>query len=42
MKKFCLFLVLAAFLAVSLTACGKMASPEPYEGSGYPHSYPRV
>lgn len=42
MKKFGLFLILAVLLGCSLTACGKMASPEPYEGSGYPHSYPRV
>lgn len=28
-------------ISISISACGKMANPEPIEGSGYPHSYPR-
>lgn len=40
LKIFSMVMVLAA-LGVSLAACGKISSPEPIEGSGYPHSYPR-
>ena len=39
-KKFFCFIMIAA-MVLALSACGKMADPEPYEGSGYPHSYPR-
>jgi len=28
-------------LMLSLNACGKVSSPIPLEGSGYPHTYPR-
>lgn len=38
-KILALFLIAAA--AISLSACGKVSSPEPIQGSGYPHSYPR-
>lgn len=31
--------LLAAIIAVA--ACGKISMPQPIEGSGYPHSYPR-
>lgn len=38
MKK---YLYLLSCLAVlTLAACGKMSSPEPVPGSGYPHTYP--
>lgn len=33
--------MLIATIGVSVTACGKISSPEPIEGSGYPHTYPR-
>lgn len=34
---------IAAFAAfiLNVSACGKVSSPVPLEGSGYPHSYPR-
>ena len=25
-----------------LGACGKMSEPQPIEGSGYPHVYPKI
>ncbi len=28
-------------LIQSLASCAKVAAPSPYEGSDYPHSYPR-
>ncbi len=34
-------LILIAALSFSLASCGKISRPEPIEGSGYPHSYPR-
>lgn len=37
-KGLLLFLMLSAF---ALAACGKMSAPEPFEGSGYPHTYPK-
>lgn len=40
-KIFVLFLF-AAFITTSLTACGRYSRPHPVEGSGFPHSYPRV
>ena len=42
MKKssICAVLVVLA-LVMCLGACGKVSSPEPLEGSGYPHTYPR-
>lgn len=33
-------LIILSF-SLSVAACGKMADPDKYEGSGYPHSYPR-
>ena len=39
-KKILCFIMIAA-MVLALSACGKMATLEPYEGSGYPHSYPR-
>ena len=42
MKKSSLFAVLVlASIVLGLSACGKVSSPEPLEGSGYPHTYPR-
>lgn len=39
MKK---ILLLVMFLCVAgLSGCGKMSMPEPYPGSGYPHTYPK-
>lgn len=38
-KILCCIMIVAAALA--LNACGKISAPQPYEGSGYPHSYPR-
>lgn len=43
MKKICkifTFLLLTAALS-ELGGCGKMSNPEPIEGSGYAHEYPR-
>ncbi len=40
MKKYLFALCLMA-AALSVCACGKVSAPEPLEGSGYPHSYPR-
>ena len=40
LSKIFLFLMLA-FITTSLCACGKSSLPEPFSGSGYPHSYPR-
>jgi len=43
MKNFCT-LIMLLFVALSistLSGCGKMSNPEPLEGSGYPHRYPR-
>ncbi len=28
-------------LIFNISACGKVSSPSPIEGSGYPHTYPR-
>ncbi len=39
MKKGLLIFIMLAML--SLNACGKMSAPEPFEGSGYPHTYPK-
>jgi uncharacterized protein YceK len=36
---FALLIVLATVCVMS--GCGKVSDIEPYEGSGYPHSYPR-
>lgn len=36
--KLVLFLCLGC---AALSACGKLAAPSPYEGSGYPHTYPQ-
>ncbi len=41
MKKNFIRILVAALFVVAMSACGKMANPVPYEGSGYPHSYPR-
>ncbi len=39
MKKYlCLAILLGVF---ALCSCGKMAAPEPFPDTGYPHSYPR-
>jgi len=44
MKRALKFLKIALFLGliVGLAACGKMSSPRPIEGSGYPHTYPKI
>ena len=37
-----IFYILALMVVLcSVSACGKVSSPVPLEGSGYPHSYPR-
>ena len=42
MKKSVVLTVFAVLaLVVGLSSCGKVSAPEPLEGSGYPHSYPR-
>jgi len=38
MKK--IFILFCLLSVVFLSACGKSARPTPYEGSGYPHTYP--
>lgn len=40
MKK--IFILSCLILTIFLSSCGKAARPVPYEGSGYPHSYPRA
>jgi hypothetical protein len=40
MKKLIKLLMIFAF-AITVCSCGKMASPVPIEGSGYPHKYPK-
>lgn len=34
-------ILLFALTVLQLGGCGKVSSPEPLEGSGYPHKYPR-
>lgn len=43
MKNFCklISILLLAFFVLQLSGCGKVSNPEPIEGSGYPHKYPR-
>ena len=43
MKNFCklISILVCAFLVLQLSGCGKVSNPEPIEGSGYPHNYPR-
>ncbi|MBQ7632616.1 MAG: hypothetical protein IJS88_00695 [Alphaproteobacteria bacterium] len=38
--KFIMLILLAAFIAANLTACGRYSQPYPVKGSGFPHSYP--
>ncbi len=38
MKKIFISLLMVELLL--LASCGKAAKPVPYEGSGYPHTYP--
>lgn len=38
-KGLVIFLLLLSVFVLS--SCGKMSAPEPYEGSGYPHFYPK-
>ena len=38
MKK--IFILFCLISVLGLSACGKQAKPVPYEGSGYPHTYP--
>ena len=35
-----IFVFFLAAMVLVLASCGKAARPVPYEGSGYPHSYP--
>lgn len=35
------FFVAVFCVLLQLGACGKVSAPEPFEESGYPHSYPR-
>lgn len=30
-----------SLIMFSMSGCGKISAPEPYEGSGYPHQYPK-
>lgn len=39
LKNILIALSIAAILTIS--SCGKTSTPEPFEGSGYPHDYPR-
>lgn len=39
-KIFILLFIL--FISISLSSCGKASRPEPLDGSGYPHTYPRI
>ena len=42
MLKSKMIMIFAIFgLLLSVGACGKVSSPVPLEGSGYPHTYPR-
>lgn len=43
MRNFCNLVsaLLIAFAVFQLSGCGKVSNPEPIEGSGYPHKYPR-
>lgn len=41
MKNFCKIVMILCLLCTALCACGKLSAPQPPEGSGYPHSYPR-
>ena len=34
-------LVLISLMVLEVSGCGKVSNPEPIEGSGYPHKYPR-
>ncbi len=36
-----IMLLLMALCVLEVSGCGKMSNPEPIEGSGYPHKYPR-
>lgn len=37
-----MIIIFAVFgLLFGLSACGKVSSPVPLEGGGYPHTYPR-
>ena len=38
MKK--IFILCCLVMTLFISACGKSARPVPYEGSGYPHTYP--
>lgn len=40
-KKFFAFAFLL-FISLALGSCGKVSSPSPMDGSGYPHTYPRI
>lgn len=39
-KKLLIVYIISAIM-FSVAGCGKYAPPEPYEGSGYPRSYPK-
>ena len=40
-KKF-FALALALLISFALSSCGKASGPSPIDGSGYPHTYPRI
>lgn len=42
-RVFCFFKIMMILsFAFYLSACGKMSEPQPIEGSGYPHVYPKI
>ncbi len=36
-----IWIVCLTSVVLGISACGKVSSPTPIEGSGYPHTYPR-
>lgn len=36
-----IFMACLSSIILGISACGKVSSPVPIEGSGYPHTYPR-
>ena len=40
--KIFMLLLLAAFIATGLSACGRYSKSQPVPGSGFPHDYPHA
>lgn len=36
------YILVLSLIMFSLSGCGKKSAPMPIEGSGYPHTYPRM